>query len=305
MQKKIFSVIVTYNPNIILFTEVLNLHLNSGVNGLIIVDNNSTNVNEIQELIQKNSLFINITFKRLAENKGIGFAQNLGILKSIELDCTHVILFDQDSEIIDNFVSFLLEQESILIKKGYKIGGIGPVYKDPISNTFYPQIQTKGIFIKKIYPHEVESENIKASFIIASGSLINISTLKEVGLMNAELFIDCVDIEWCFRAASMGYTFFACKSIVILHSIGDKRIKSLGREISIHSALRRYYMVRNNILLSKISWIPLGYRCRIIFGLLLNVSIHLFDVSFKKEYVKFTLKGIKDGLLNKKGAYTN
>jgi rhamnosyltransferase len=304
MKKKIFSIIVTYNPDIVLFSEVLTLHMKTGVEGLIIIDNNSANKKEIQELIHQQSQSLTITFEILSENKGIGFAQNFGMLKAIEENCTHVILFDQDSKIAVDFVFNLLKQETLLIADGHKVGALGPIYRDPISNTYYPQIKSRCIFIEKIYPDKAQETNIQASFIIASGSLIRVATLKEVGLMDADLFIDCVDIEWCFRAASKGYTFFASKAVVICHSIGDKRIKSLGREISIHSPLRRYYMVRNNLILSRIDWIPMGYRFRIIFGLLLNVSIHLFDVAFKKEYVKFTFRGVLDGILNKKGAYT-
>lgn len=302
-KRKIFSIIVTYNPDIVLFRESLERHIENDVDGIIIIDNNSKNKMMLEELIltfEQKKLLI---FESLIENKGIGFAQNLGINNAIEEDCSHVILFDQDSKINLDFVSNLLEQENLLISNGNKVGAIGPVYIDPISNTYYPQIRSNGIFIEKIYPDKVHEKNIQASFIIASGSLIKISTFKEVGVMDAGLFIDCVDIEWCFRAASKGYMFFASKTTVISHSIGDKRIKSLGREISIHSALRRYYMIRNNLILARMSWVPIGYRFRIIFGLILNVSIHLLDVSFKSEYVKFTFRGVLDGILNKKGAY--
>lgn len=303
--KKIFSIIITYNPDIVLFSEAMELHMKTGADGVIVIDNNSANKNEISRLIEEQCQDGNVIFHSLSENKGIAYAQNVGINKALNENCSHVILFDQDSKITEDFILKLVNQESILLDTGVKLGAIGPVYKDPIANTYYPQIKSKFIFIEKIYPDNTQETNIKASFIIASGSLIRASTIREVGAMDADLFIDCVDIEWCFRAASKGYSFYASKTVVISHAIGDKRVKSLGREISIHSPLRRYYMVRNNLILARLNWIPIGYRLRIIFGLLLNISIHLFDVSFKKEYVKFTFRGVLDGMLNKKGVYTN
>lgn len=303
MTNKIFSIIVTFNPDLLQFADVIESHLNTNVDSVVIVDNDSNNSVEIHDLIQKLIKKKPVIFVKLIKNEGIGYAQNEGIKKAFESNCTHIVLFDQDSKISYDFVENLLEQENELNILGYKVGAIGPVYIDPRSKNFYPLIRTKGIFIEKVWPDREIEKNIKASFIIASGSLIKTSTINEVGLMDDSLFIDCVDIEWCFRAASKGYLFFASKSTEISHSIGDKRVRSLGREISIHSPLRRYYMIRNNLILSKIQWVPLGYRARIVFGLVLNVSIHLFDVSFKKEYVKFTFKGILDGILNKKGAY--
>lgn len=302
MKNKIYSIIVTYNPILTDFKEVLKLHLSTKIDGIIIIDNNSNLKNEIKDLIQFQKKKIPIFVNFLDNNEGIAYAQNIGIKIAKRELCSHIVLFDQDSFVTDDFVDRLIEQESILISKGYKVGAIGPVYRDLVSNNFYPLIRVKGFSIEKVWPDKISELNIKVSFIIASGSLINIATIDIVGLMNEDFFIDCVDIEWCFRASNSGYSIFATKAVSIFHAIGEHRKKSLGREISIHVPIRRYYGTRNNILMSKMNWIPFGYRIRIFFGLLIKIPIHLYDFNFNSEHIKYTFMGILHGLLNKKGS---
>lgn len=302
MKKKIFSIIVTFNPDLFSFNEVLMLHLKTNTDGLIIIDNGSSNKEQLLEIITKYKEFsIQIETFFLDENKGIAFAQNLGINKAKNELCTHVLLFDQDSFVPKDFVDNLMMQEEALIAKGYKVGAIGPVYIDSVTNSYYPQILVKYIFVNKVWPDKIYDENIQVSFIIASGSLIKIETLEKVGLMNEGFFIDCVDIEWCFRASNMGYLIFASKSVIISHTIGDNRKISLGREISIHSPIRRYYGVRNNILMTRMKWVPIGYRIRIFLGMLFKTPIHLYDVGFNLAHVKHTGKAFWDGFLNNNG----
>ena len=106
MSIKVFSIIVTYNPNIDDFLEVLNSHVKTSTSVIVIVDNNSLNKKTIQGSILKIDTTKEIQFESLEENMGIGFAQNHGIDIAISSSCSHFILFDQDSfvtsDIIDN-----------------------------------------------------------------------------------------------------------------------------------------------------------------------------------------------------------
>ena len=91
--------------------------------------------------------------------------------------------------------------------------------------------------------------------------LVPVSTLKDIGLMKEELFIDYVDIEWCLRAASKKFNFYAIPSATMSHAIGDERKSVLGREISIHSPfLRRYYLARNSIYMLRCHLVLWGIK---------------------------------------------
>lgn len=74
--------------------------------------------------------------------------------------------------------------------------------------------------------------------------------------MDESLFIDYVDTEWCLRAIAKGYKVYAATSAKMSHAIGDKAIKVLAWHVPVHSAFRRYYRLRNGLLLARMKHIP-------------------------------------------------
>ena len=115
MNSKVFSIIVTYNPVISDLYEVLTSHLKTSTSGIVITDNNSLNNVLIKELISSNNIMSNIIFQKLENNMGIGYAQNIGINIAQDSNCSHVLLFDQDSYVPSDIVDKLLLNEKKLI----------------------------------------------------------------------------------------------------------------------------------------------------------------------------------------------
>ena len=299
MKTKTFVVLITFNPDLSLFKEIFVSHIRSDCDGIIIVDNNSNNSREIQELF--NICKKELIFRGLDSNYGIAKAQNVGVNLARMHDCTHVILFDQDSKSPEYIATELLKEENELISQGISVGAIGPVYYDARTKNVYPLALLNGFRLKNIYPKEDHTDPINLSFIIASGSLIRISVLDDVGEFYDPFFIDLVDIEWCLRALSLGYKVYASPNVSIEHSIGDKRIFSFGKEISIHSPLRRYFMVRNNILMARFNHVPIRYRIRIFFGIVFRSIRFLVAVKFDVDYIHAIFLGVSDGLKNRGG----
>jgi rhamnosyltransferase len=295
------SIVVTYNPEMCSFERALSAHAATRADLLIIIDNNSNNANEIEKVV-KEVLHSRATFLSQTENCGIAAAQNIGITCARETDCTHVVLFDQDSQPSPDIIKNLLEDESQLIATGVRVGAIGPSFRDPRTGSYAPMMRIVGPMIKKVR-HKCGTEPVEVSFIIASGSLIRIDVLNRVGTMNEDFFIDVVDIEWCLRARSQGFKIFVSTKAVMTHMIGDTREYSLGREISIHAPLRRYYMARNWILLARLPWVPVGIKIREVFLVFTRVPIFLYSINFKREYVKYVSKGILHGFLGRSGQY--
>ncbi|EBA2140001.1 glycosyltransferase, partial [Salmonella enterica] len=90
----IAAVLVTFNPDLNIFQEVINT-ISSQVQHLIVIDNCSKNRLDI-------SLFLNgkegVVLLPQNNNIGLAAAQNIGIQYVKEnINATHVILFDQDS----------------------------------------------------------------------------------------------------------------------------------------------------------------------------------------------------------------
>jgi rhamnosyltransferase len=68
----------------------------------------------------------------------------------------------------------------------------------------------KGPFIEQNIP---SNKPVEASFLIASGCLISLDVIKNVGYMDEGLFIDYVDVEWSFGLNQWLFCIFLLKCL--------------------------------------------------------------------------------------------
>jgi hypothetical protein len=90
--------------------------------------------------------------------------------------------------------------------------------------------------------------------LIASGSLLPMAVLDEVGGMEEALFIDQVDTEWCLRARGRGYRAFGVRDAVLDHRPGEGlRWIWLGRwrRLIRHPPFRYYTIFRNTLVVCR------------------------------------------------------
>lgn len=294
----IYSVIVLFNPDIPILARLVDSILNQ-VSHVLLVDNGSTNFLEVKAQIPESD---KVSHVALGDNYGIAKAHNVGIQTSRASGASHVLIFDQDSYAPANLVEELLKAEATLLERGEKVAAVGPSFFDPRTNNPYPFSKIDGFKLRSIYPSP-ENPVIEASFLISSGSLIRTEALEAVGLMREEFFIDYVDIEWCLRARSLGFKSFGVPGVSMEHSVGDNRLRVLGREISIHSPLRRYYLSRNGLLIIKLPYIPWKYKIRELSYSVSRVAVFLLFVPNKLRYLKYISLGWAHGLLGKGGKF--
>ncbi|MBJ7221594.1 MULTISPECIES: rhamnosyltransferase [unclassified Brenneria] len=294
MTYTVVAILVTYNPVLTELQESLH-SIKKQVDKIIIIDNASSNSTALSELVKKNLDSAELILSPL--NIGLSAAQNLGIDYAYQHEATHIILFDQDSLIEDDFIKSLLTAEDLLISQGQKVAAVGPAFFDAVSHEPYPATVYIGPFIKKI-----PTKNItEATFIIASGCLISMKVIDKVGKMKDELFIDYIDIEWSLRAKNLGYKVFIVPDAKMAHSIGDRRMSIMGRNVSVHSPLRRYYLIRNSFYLMRLNYVPIGYKLREAVFNLLRFVVSIISSGQKKEYIKYGFWGLRDGLKGKFG----
>ena len=148
------------------------------------------------------------------------------------------------------------------------------------------------------------SNVVFASFLISSGTLIDLHKLIELCGMRSEYFIDHVDTEWCLRALVKGYQLLGIHNAKMIHSLGDKAKKFwfFGmRNISEHTPLRDYYMFRNTLLMLKDVTMSFTWRIFLLFRL---VEFFVFFLIFSKERsLRFQLMilGLRHGYSNIRG----
>ncbi|MBE5321993.1 glycosyltransferase family 2 protein [Pedobacter sp. MR2016-19] len=295
------AIVVTYNPDLsTLQRQFMSVH--EQVDAIVYVDNGSKNIDLINELfldfVQQKKIKLFIISN--SSNLGLGYAQNQGIKKAIELDSNFVLILDHDSVLTPGFVNELVNSTIQLKNQGAKVGAVGPVYINEKTNEQYPITRYIGPFINRVNP--TEGSNVEASFLIASGSLISIDVLHEVGLMNEDLFVDYIDVEWSFRCKSKGFKLFAIQKALMHHEIGDNRVSVFGRMISVHSPIRRYYLTRNSVYMLRSPHVSWGYKLREFTFNVFRIFIFSLISQERMKYLKFSFRGLKDGIKGKFGS---
>jgi rhamnosyltransferase len=148
---------------------------------------------------------------------------------------------------------------------------------------------------------------IRTDFVVSSGMLAPLAVYEEVGLPEEGLFIDNIDLEWCFRARAHGYTFFGVCAAELQHQLGDATaflpgLKQLG-PIHLHSPLRQYYIARNRVALYFRSYCPLAWKFHDIFRLAFKFFYFSLLVPPRSQNLALMLAGIRDGMLRRSGPY--
>jgi rhamnosyltransferase len=298
MRYNVCAVVVTYNPDIAVFADVI-AKLDEQVNQIIIVDNHSNNCSDIEAVAQQSSC----RFVSTSENMGIAHAQNLGVAYGIEQNAQYMLFMDQDTILPDGAVDDLYDMCRDLEAKGVKVGSIGHAYRDTHDGKVSIAARAQGHrLIRRAAPPDTDTL-LEADFVIASGSLIPIPALQEVGLMDETLFIDLVDVEWGLRALSRGYRNFQSLRKIMTHTLGNGRINLFGKSISLHTPIRDYYVIRNSILMLGRDYVGLAWKLYFFRRLFPFFIVFGFFANHKMARLHFMTRGLIDGVLNRGGRY--
>lgn len=280
-------IIILYNPDEkFVLNNIKLIHNNDIINEIVLVDNSDE-----RNTILSNSGINKVKYIFNNGNLGIAAAQNLGIQSLVEVE--YVVLFDQDSELYNyNFESMLEAFNSCQIK----LACLGPRVIDSFSN-------------KKVKPFvQKEKETLGditlCSQIIASGKMIKLAVLEEVGLFESELFIDGVDHEWCWRSINKGYSIGINENVSMIHTLGDDRFKFFGLTFKVASPIRTYYQFRNILLLSRRDYVPLYWKIRNIISMFVRFIVFGLIHKNSAPYRGYMIRGIIDGIKGKFGAYS-
>ena len=211
-------------------------------------------------------------------NRGIAAAHNRGIEFARRAACSHVLLLDQDSVPEAGMIECLGDAMERLQGSGIRVAAVGARFRASETATASQFTVIGGIAVRRVACRS-DADLIRTDFLLASGTLIPLSVLDDVGGMEEPLFIDHVDTEWCLRAKSRGYSLFGACGAMLHHQWGiSSRRVWLGRWRTIHrhKPFRYYYMFRNTLLLLGRPYAPLRwvlYEIWRLCGLLVFVGL--------------------------------
>lgn len=282
---KVYSVIVSYNPNEILLREKIAVLLSCDVSP-VIVNNSSYSLPSLAgaQVIE------------LGDNFGIAYAQNKGVefVKSHSADV--VMFFDQDSIINKDLVSALIQP---IFKNKARM--TAPIFEDEKRGFFYKIISiSKFGRVFKFSKNEI-FDGFLTNAVISSGHTVHLSVFDAVGAFDDGLFIDYVDTEWCLRASYSGFMTYICTDAEMVHSIGDNVIDLKFIKVPVHSPYRRYYRIRNSFLLFRKSHIPFLLALREVVFSLVHQFILIAFCKDRLSYFKYLVFAVFDGFKGRVG----
>lgn len=287
------AVVVTYQPDITALLKLLG-QLNKETD-FIVIDNGSPNIEKLAESIIVYERCAELI--RLPENEGLAIALNMGIAWAKDNERDFVFLFDQDSSLCDLFISRMIDAYNSakeFSKKG--IAAVGPRIINPQSMRQTPFKLFNRIFLRSDRLFGGSEGHFIADFLITSGSLIALENLTEIGVMKEAYFIDNLDLEWCFRAKSMGYDLIGTDAAVLYHAIGERSASPLVRAgiMAQHNPSRTYYSSRNRVHLYSVDYSPLGWKLRDRVRFFIKAAWLLLSSADRKLYWHNIRSGIRD-----------
>ena len=286
-RNNICAIVVTYNPKGDFLGRVARIA--EQVSCVVIVDNHSNS--QIVSMLKSMSSRQNISLILHDENLGVATALNRGVQWAKGHDYQWVVTFDQDTIVMEYMVKELLKAYHDFKQKD-KVAVIGSTYCNPNIGkiNLAPDLRVKQPCV------EVET-------VITSGSLMPLAVFDVVGFFRDEFFIDFVDIEFCLRARAKGLKIILARKPVMWHDIGSTTMHRLPWKktgSSNHSPIRRYYMMRNNIIVVKEYFLidPASVITLIYSRVKSTILMCLFEKN-RLLKLKYSALGLLDGLLGK------
>lgn len=264
---EVFAVVVSFNGGPALRHTIDALR--GQVGHVHVVDNGSCP--ETLALLESLETESPVTVERLGENRGVGFALNIGVKRASERGYSWLLTMDQDSiadpEMIEAYANALERRPQMMC--------------------LVPRLTGDG------RPQDTGLRVVASA--ITSGNLVRLQLFDAVGLYDESLFIDGIDFDFSLRVRRAGHGIYRVGSAVMQHQLGEAvdGPAFLNRYYAQHSAVRRYYMCRNFLYLTRKHFFHFpGF----ISKLALAHAIHMLLIGFRDPHPADSYHAIVRGL---------
>lgn len=292
------AVVVTYFPDLDRLRTVLQA-LAGQVDGVFVVDNSGDG--RTTEGIAAVCAGIAATLLPQATNCGLAAGFNTGLRSARQAGFTHGLLMDQDSLPQEGMARRLVETWVRESGQG-GIAAIGPRFFDR-RGAVPASFSRAGFPVNRPAPARERGGSVfECDYLISSGCLIALAALDRVGELREDLFIDNIDMEWCFRARAMGLRLLGEGAAVLEHELGDARARlPFGRIAIVHGPRRLYYIMRNRVLLYWMPHVPWQWKAQDLLRLPVKLLIFSLLIGPRLDNARHMLLGIWHGLVRRAG----
>jgi rhamnosyltransferase len=224
-------------------------------------------------------------------NLGIGAAHNEIMKAALARGIERVLLFDQDTSPSSGLAEELLSRMESLIRGGTRPAVVGP---RPIAADGRPYKIPRPLAVTNAPRGNI----IPVESVISSGSLINGAAFREVGPFRDDFFIDAVDIEWCLRARSKGFTCWMATDVLLCHRLGQGiiRLPVIGMHLVRQPPERAYTFVRNSLVMFRLGHVSPSWKARAAARLLAYTVGQIIYSPRRRSAVRALVHAWWDGL---------
>lgn len=174
----------------------------------------------------------NVSYFWDGENKGLSSRLNEACQRAIADNFEYLLTMDQDSSFLEENID------------GY--------FKDILNFKGKEKVAVYGLEYSKNDINDTTENYIEVDHLITSASVMNLKLYKEIGGFDENLFIDGVDIDYCYSALTKGFKSIKFARNFFNHALGVRTRRGsiftlylIKKNVSVHSSLRVYYMYRN------------------------------------------------------------
>ncbi|WP_193227865.1 glycosyltransferase [Aureimonas psammosilenae] len=188
-------------------------------------------------------------------NEGIAAVLNRLADAAKGQNCAFVLYFDQDSEPDSDLASRLLAAFRAIEAKGARPAAIGPlpVAHDPLHSKA-PRYRCREM--------PGAEGGVPVDYLITSGSLISLVALAAIGPFEERYRIDAVDVEWCFRAWSRGFSVWLLEEAEMPHRVGSGVVRVGPIAFPSQNPSRMGTYMRNQFHMLRLSHVPARWKLR-------------------------------------------
>ena len=294
------SVIVTYNPKMDLLQGVISAALKQC--GLTVIYDNSPKIdsyNSIEYLIETLQYHKTIEIGEAVsyhsdQNSGLPKAYNWAANLAEQKGYKFLLILDQDSLLSNNTVNTLVAAYD-MISQSAMVGALSAANVEETGQTddfllgFYKKAGFESMDgIREIF------------FAWNSGMMVPLKTINDISGFNESYFLDCADLDFCFRIHEDKKRIFQLREAIItheLHQLEEVNLFGIHMKLRLLQPFRFYYLGRDGLKIARDHYE--GHPKLVLFILLMICHDIMHFVLFsrgrqKLNGVYFFSKGIVD-----------
>ena len=226
-------------------------------------------------------------------NIGIAAALNRIAAAARDVGAETLLLLDQDAEPPENLAAGLLAALGQLRHAGIPVAAVGPAPAPAAGHKAPAYPPRRGV--------PVYGALAPVQFLATSGSLIDLDAFDRVGPFRADFFIDGVELEWCFRAWSLGYGCYCARDVGIPHRVGGGVIRAFGIAMPRQPLFRMATYLRNAVYAWRLPHVPRRWKLAQAAYLPLQAGLYWADSGWRPAVLLRLLAAARDGALGRLG----